>query len=703
MKKLDREILKTDYGVSYGSVTLKSLQNDNVPELDLLVREAIQNSSDASLKEDGRMYMVNFIPGIFNPACFNELLDGLQTILDKKYPGPIAEYLEIRDTKTSGLTGKIKKAEIGKNDHGNFFKLIYDTGKRQTISTAGGNWGFGKSVYYRVGIGIVIFYSRIKNNDSYENRLIITLVEDESKADSEGNDITLLNSLEPRSAGKAWWGIRDGEDLLPLTDMTLIKPILDIFGIIPFKNDETGTSIIIPYINTDDLLTGIIPVDAEIEQGVKETFLSSWAASLSDYLRLSIQKWYAPKIHNQELEKIPGCSNKWLLVAVDNKPIRRQDLLPFFRLTQELYTTALAKTFQVEYKSTQFPQIVTLAVNMQSYFDHGTTAGYVAMIKLSKSELNGDQSLLSPYDYIGKFEADGGLNEPILMYARDPGMVIDYAITGPWVKNLTPPESSDEYLFAFFVPNTNKTIKQNLAVPEYAGMMLGEYLRECEASDHMEWNDPAKMQIVQRIQKNSINQINKTIKASAAATVDATPSKLSNRLGRSLLPKIGYGKQKGPGGSGSGGGGGGKITNVTFDILSQQICENEIVIDFSLKLNHQKKSATVFVLIASEAGWIDAVSWNDEIGTDFPVEILECKIREIKTSLSDEPKLINGMCSKNNRMIDRDEITVELLSENEKDILTKLDFKTHVQNPEVVGQIRLYSYDKKYRFIFGIE
>ena len=50
---LDREILRTDYGVSYGSVTLKSLQNDNVPELDLLVREAIQNSSDAALMEEG--------------------------------------------------------------------------------------------------------------------------------------------------------------------------------------------------------------------------------------------------------------------------------------------------------------------------------------------------------------------------------------------------------------------------------------------------------------------------------------------------------------------------------------------------------------------------------------------------------------------------------------------------------------------------
>ena len=47
---LDKKILELTQSVSYGSVTLKSLQNDNIPELDLLVREAIQNSSDASLK-----------------------------------------------------------------------------------------------------------------------------------------------------------------------------------------------------------------------------------------------------------------------------------------------------------------------------------------------------------------------------------------------------------------------------------------------------------------------------------------------------------------------------------------------------------------------------------------------------------------------------------------------------------------------------
>ena len=700
-KMLDREILKTDYGVSYGSVTLKSLQNDNVPELDLLVREAIQNSSDASLNEEGNSYAVNFASGTFVPKKFNLYLTGAEEKLNEMFPEEKGTYLEIRDTKTSGLTGSMRKAEIKKDDHGNFFKLIYDTGKRQTISTAGGNWGFGKSVYYRVGVGIVIFYSRIKTSDVYENRLIITLVEDESKQDAFGHDATILNSIEPLSAGKAWWGIRDGEDLLPLTNVCEIQSVLDVFGIKPFRPNETGTSIVIPYINTKELLDGIIPVEADIESGIRAHFSDVWASTISDYLRLSIQKWYAPKIHNRELPKF--CGNKWLLVSIDNNPIRKQDMLPFFNLTQELYTSALAKTYSYDYKSNDFPQIDVLPVNMQSYFDRGKTVGYVSLIRISKTELNGTQNLISPYDYIGKFEADGGLNEPIMMYARDPGMVIDYAITGPWVKNLTPPESLEDYVFAFFVPITDKTIKQDLSVKEYAGMKLGEYLRECEASDHMGWNDPVKMQIVQRIQKNAINSINRHIKASTEINVDATASKLSNRLGRNLLPKIGYGKKPtGRGGSG-GGGGGAKATNVIFSLMSQTIKGNEVIMAFSLKLLHSKKDATLSMMIASEAGWIDATTWATDIGTEFPVQIVDCYIDSVKTAVSDMPYEIKRTCTAYNDKVQTDELAALIDKEQNSTAATQLKLISYIQSPEITGIIKLRTYDKKYRFSFRVE
>lgn len=699
---LDREILRTDYGVSYGSVTLKSLQNDNVPELDLLVREAIQNSSDAALMEEGNSYAVNFQSGKFAPAKFNSLLYGIEDILNCRYPESEADYLEIRDTKTSGLTGSIRKAEIKKDDHGNFFKLIYDTGKRQTISNAGGNWGFGKSVYYRVGIGIVIFYSRIKTDENnFDNRLIITLVEDESRVDQYGNDCTLLNAVEPLSAGKAWWGIRDGEDLLPLNDDELINSVLDVFDIKPFKDKETGTSIVIPYIKTEELLDGIIPVEAEIREDVREHFVNNWASSVSSYLRLAIQKWYAPKIHNRKLPDF--CKNKWLLVSVDNVPISKQDMLPFFRLTQDLYTCALAKSYDHEYTSDEFSNIIILPVNIRSYFESGTVSGYVAIARISQIELNGTENVLSPYDYVGKFEYDGGLNEPIVMFARDPGMVIDYAITGAWVKNVPPPESPEDFLFAFYVPTTEKRIKSDLGVLEYAGKTLGEYLRDCEASDHMAWIDPVKMQIVQRIQRNTINAIIGHIKRSSIVNVDATASKLSNRLGKNLLPRIGYGKKKPSGDSGGGGGTGTKITNISFQITSQVIRGNEVEMDFVLKMMHGKKNAAVSLMIASEAGWIDAKSWKDDIGTEFPVSVSNCFIDEMKTTVSDYPIEIKQHCNPENVSIERDELTAEIISENGDNIFTQIRFVPHFINPEMSGRITIHAYDKKYQYTFRIE
>jgi hypothetical protein len=702
---LDCEVLKINYGVSYGSTTLKSLQNDNIPELDLLVREAIQNSSDASLEESGKFYSVDFKTSTFVPHEFNDILTGLETVLDEKYPDGSADYLEIRDTQTCGLTGSIRLNDIfeNKEDHGNFFRLIYDTGKQQTHALAGGNWGFGKSVYYRVGIGIVIFYSRIKTSDAYEDRLIITLVEDENKKDSNGNDATLLNSIDRAHAGKAWWGSRseDKKDLLPLTDPELIQSVLDIFDIKPFKSKETGTSIIIPYLDTDRLLKGIIPVETDLKDDVKDHLESVWTSSVADYLRLAIQKWYAPKIHNRELPKF--CDNKWLRVSVNNNSISKTDMLPFFRLVQELYTSALAKSYSYDYKSSVYSDIIVSPVNIMNYFESGTTSGYVAMIRISRSDLKGDENVVSPYDYIGKYEFDGGLNEPIVMCARDPGMVIDYSLTGPWVKNITSPESPEDYLFAFFVPNTNKEIKKTLVVKEYAGMKLGAYLRECEASDHMDWNDPVPMEIVKRIRRNTINAVNRQMSKNSPVNIDATASKLSNRLGKNLLPKIGYGKSRG-GGGGSGPGGGTKMVNISFEIIAQTIKENEVYLDFVLKLMQGKKKATISMLIASEAGKIDYKSWHEDIGTKFPVEIKDCYIKSLETAVSGVPVDIERYCTSDNPSFDEDEVSVRICAEVEDGTtITQLAIDSHVLNPKISGRLRLKTYDKKYRFTFRVE
>ena len=122
---LDKKILELGHSIAYGSVTLKSLQNENIPEIDLLVREAIQNSSDASLGEADDSFTVKFNTGTFVPSRFNTNLSGIEDILDEKFPEETAEFLEIRDTKTAGLTGPIHMRDVLPKDHGNFFKLIF--------------------------------------------------------------------------------------------------------------------------------------------------------------------------------------------------------------------------------------------------------------------------------------------------------------------------------------------------------------------------------------------------------------------------------------------------------------------------------------------------------------------------------------------------------------------------------------------------
>ena len=220
---LDELIKIMDHGVSYGSGALKALQNESLPEIDLLVREAIQNSSDASLKVDGERFDVNFTIGTFNPLKFNAELGSLKSILDKHYPEERADYLEIRDMRTTGLTGPVRLSELDRDDHGNYFKLVFDTGKEQTASSsgeAGGSWGYGKSVYYRVGIGLVLFYSQIAINDSFEERMILSLTEHETDSSS------LLKEVASDSVGRAWWGRKDEQNPKELLDYIVTRDVL---------------------------------------------------------------------------------------------------------------------------------------------------------------------------------------------------------------------------------------------------------------------------------------------------------------------------------------------------------------------------------------------------------------------------------------------------------------------------------------------
>lgn len=690
---LDSRILGMDYGLSYGSGSLKALQNDNLPEIDLLVREAIQNSSDASLREEGDSFCVNFNFRSFEPKRLNSLLKDVGPILDARFRGEKADCLEIRDYKTSGLTGKVRRSEVAAtpDDHGNYFKLVFDTGKEQTNSDdgmAGGSWGYGKSVYFRVGIGLVIFYSRIKTECGYESRLIVSLIEHENSADA------VLTQVREDSVGRAWWGKEDPDDeteLLPITDTGEIKEILDIFEVNLFGENETGTSIIIPYIDKEKLMEGIFPEHCGISDDV--IAMCSFKEDIVEYTKLAIQKWYAPKIFNKSLAKYSN--QKWLAVRVNDIPIRDTDMRPLFQLVQELYTAALSanKYGKQVYESKKFDGIKSVSVPSKKV--QGDRAGFVSTVIVRNEDFGSTGGIIPPQAYLRLF---GALtkNDPVVMYARAAGMVLDYKIDGKWTKGLIKPEGDDEMLLSFFVPDCSLKLKDDKALGEYAGLSLGNYLRKCEKSDHMSWNDPASLTVVTNIAAQTTSKINDCYRKKSSSDAEGTASKLSGKLGRRLLPTLNYGKTKGGSGrSGGAGGSGGTISNLECKFSQTKITSDAMTIEFELKFMNVRKTAFIGVFVESEVGLMDAKTWEEGIGTKFPIEIPIIANCSVYAMNSKQTMTFDSSCNQENRRIENEFASIEAVYTEKGEVLG-FSICNSITNAVVKGTLALKSSDKKY-------
>lgn len=221
-----------------GSALLRALQNESMVPLDLLVRESVQNSLDAALTSSGGTVSVDISIRRHETRALAELFkSGIdKEALFRLFPEG-GQLLEIRDKGTEGLTGPKRLEDIGQaQTRGNLLKLVYEVGRSRSDEASGGSWGLGKTCYFRIGIGLVLYYSRIRSLDGFEERLVACLVE------NEVDD----NRLQKESAtGIAWWGDENGA---PLTDSSKIGGLLHSIGVEPYSAEDTGTAIIIPFL-----------------------------------------------------------------------------------------------------------------------------------------------------------------------------------------------------------------------------------------------------------------------------------------------------------------------------------------------------------------------------------------------------------------------------------------------------------------------
>ena len=622
MEQMKIEILTPQNMVNKGSSFIRVLMNEHTPILDLFVRESIQNCLDAASDDNRRGYVtVKYNVGKFRSSNLNEILEGISEGLNKRYKPGDYTFISISDMGTSGLTGPMKIEDVKDGmSQGNLLKLVYDVGKPQENETAGGSWGYGKTIYSRIGIGLVFYYSRIINEKGkYESRLAACLAEDETKR----------NALIPKYKGLAkygiaWWGelIKENKTI-PITDEKYIKKFLSIFGLSVYEGNEVGTRIIIPYVDEDYLLDNNAKDYSESIDD--KNFVPYWRNSIEDYLRVAIQRWYFPRLNNRAYGY-----GKWLDAYVNDERISEKNMLHIFRLYQSMYNWATHE---------EVPDDDYILVNhIEPYEDdikiNGITEKYAGRVVCV--EVEGDSIGLCPphnEDYpnisMGLDINDITKNYPVIAYTRKPGMIVSYEQSGDWLKDV-PCSNSDKYILALFALNSDAYLTK------VDDLSLEQYVRKGEMADHISWNDTSyygvNLNTIYRIKHNTAKILSQYFEEEAEEDDDTSRiSGLGRMLGKMILPPVGFGiKPTSKGSKTRGSKGSAKIKSVKFELVDIKYGKNFMLIQYEILASRSAKQFEMDIDITSKSSPITMQAWEEEMAIEKPFEISESILKITK-------------------------------------------------------------------------
>ena len=664
------EILNNRKFSASGEFSLKAYQNVHSNLLDLLVREAIQNGVDAgdALGGPGRRVTMRFNIGKFDRGRFNAFFEGVSETLDKRFIEDSYDYISIADKSTTGLTGNPRDPKS------NFYKLLYSIGRNDKSADAGGSMGLGKTVYNRTSeIGMAVYYSRIQlDNGNYEERLAACMMERDSEKpiipsysdpDDPDSDNTPL--------GIALWGrLQKRNTTLPCIDPSEIKQFLEIFNIEPYCNTETGTIVIIPYIDKGKLLLA-----------TPENNMPAFHYDIEKYIRMSVQRWYYPRLQNKTFRNGEG---KYLRVIINRRELEYQDMHPLFQLGQSLYNRA--------------------AVNADSYedfiSDHNIDSevldikpnkvglvGKLAYAKVKPEILDDGPIPITPYQLqLLDVPEDRTDNPPILSFCRKPGMIINRVYEGSWLtgsKNSSP----EEYIIAIFVLNSS------LILPNE--MSLEEYVRSKETGDHLTWEDITDGYIT-KIQKGVARKMAGITAIKRENDEPKQASGLSRLLAKELLPTTGFGR-----GSSHGhvakpepGASGGK--NVRYIIKSIQYKKDKVEITYGVTVRKSAQSTPfgMKVMVSSTESSIKLEDWKEIISNDIPFEVENILVSINK--VDKEKKNNTYIISKDNPSEETDLLTCELIICNDIFCGIKGDLESdHDYEMDVTLTLQMNSYETK--------
>jgi len=280
------------------NAVLKVLGRSTLFILDILLRESVQNSLDAAT--DSGTGCVAFEFDILRFNSHHDLLgkidflkqgkaDELYNRLTQRFRLGDPVILILADRGTTGLSGPIRRDDRNWRPYQgrrNFENLIYQLGLNHGASKAGGSYGFGKSILYRLSpAGLVLFYSRCKEGE----RLIFSMISVEE------------NNIAEDSTGIAWWGEvydHDGRRYsAPIEDPGKIGEVLAKLGLADKRLPEADTGTVICIIAPQ--LQYLLNTERESHEDASETesiVIETKIGLVQQMVTKSIQKWYWPRM-----------------------------------------------------------------------------------------------------------------------------------------------------------------------------------------------------------------------------------------------------------------------------------------------------------------------------------------------------------------------------------------------------------------------
>ena len=600
-----------------GDAILRSLQNKTLPIVDLMVRESLQNSLDAAI-ENQEFADVKYTVGKFNSNQLANHFEEIDVKLNTEYNG-FHEFIAVSDKNTYGLTGDYKSNDKEVLDASNFHKLVFSIGKNQDKDGAGGSWGLGKTSYFRMGIGLVIYYTRVQTDDGYEERLIGSMIE----SPKSPNRI-----LQNNARGIAWWGTysEDGSKIYPITNRENIGDILSIFSIENYKGTETGTTIIVPYINRDT-------TDLE-----SDALHFPWESKLETEVAMAVQRWYFPRIQNKSYRA--KLNNSFLNVRINDEVLFPEvNFEPIFKIYRDLYNSALIGS-----KVNDSIQVLPIHLGHNALKNQKDPLGYVAFCEMSREELqmtppNNKASGLAYLGIKDKSLFENNVSK-VMAYCRKPGMIVEYSVNGSWVPSEMV-QKEDHLLLSIFVPNSEAILHDSFKEKGYG--KLETYLRATENSDHAMWADEDKITIIKRIINNCSVTIKNFYRKDEVDGVSSATSSISRKFGALLLPPTSFGKSP----RGTKGDVSGRTKNPSNTkgadisiIKTNLISENIVEVEFKAIMK-KDSSSLIYLQLLSQDKKIDKKYWNEYIDgkLNFPINITTIEIKKLNNQFYSSQKI----------------------------------------------------------------